>query len=184
MKRKIIPKSVKGIKVYKYIPFDKKKEIGGYIKEGILYYEKGDEHSCWHLPENDCVFEFHTRPSDDAAMPSITNLLKSLLSTNKITIILARKELIVITKTKKTKDIGDTLVTTNRCVLLQAATNNQSKGGERNYRKLLKALSKWIDELCKAKLIKKPDRMVLFWQVDWEYVYRDLLHFRIKHYKR
>ena len=184
MRRKIIPKSVKGIKAYKYIPFDRKKEIGGYLKEGILYYEKGDAYSCWHLPESNCDFEFHTHPFSDAVNPSVSDLIKNLLSTNKITIILARKELIVITKTKKTKDIGDTLVTTNRCVLLQAATNNQSKGGERNYRKLLKALSKWIDELCKAKLIKKPDRMVLFWQVDWEYVYRDLLHFRIKHYKR
>lgn len=184
MRRKIIPKGVKGIEVYKHIPFDRKKEISGYFKKRILYYKKGDEHSCWHLPENNCDFEFHTHPFSDAVMSSVSDLIKSLLSTNKINIILARKEVTVITKTKKTEEIGTTLVTTNKFALLQAVADKQSKDGERNHRRLLKALSEWIDELCKRKLIKKPDRMVLFWQVDWEYVYRNLLHFRIKHYKR
>ena len=184
MRRIVIPKSAKGIKAYKYIPFDRKKEIGGYIKEGILYYEKGDAYSCWHLPESNCDFEFHTHPFSDAVDPSVSDLIKSLLSTNKVNIILARKELTVATKTKKTEEIGRKLVAENRYSLPEAVANKQSKGGEKNHRKLLKILSKNIDELCKRRLIKKPDRMVLFWQVDWEYVYKNLLHFRIKHYKR
>ena len=184
MKRKIIPKSVKGINAYKYIPFDKKKEIGGYLKEGILYYEKGDEHSCWHLPEDNCDFEFHTHPFSDAVDPSVSDFIKSLLSTNKVNIILARKEVTVMTKTKKTEKIGHKLVAENSYSLPEAAVNKQSKRDEKNHRRLLKILSENIDELCKRGLIKKPDRMVLFWQVDWEYVYRDLLHFKIKHYKR
>lgn len=184
MRKRVIPKSVKGIKVYKYIPFDRKKEIGGYLKKGILYYEKGDEHSCWHLPENNCDFEFHTHPGDDAVMPSVSDLVKSLLNTNKVAIILARKELTIITKTKKTEEIGHKLVAENRYSLPEAAANKQSKCSERNHRRLLKTLSKNIDELCKRKLIRKPNRMVLFWQVDWEYIYKNLLHFRIKHYKK
>ena len=184
MRKTVIPKSVKGIKVYKYIPFDRKKEIGGYFKKEILYYEKGDEHSCWHLPENDCDFEFHTHPFSNAVNPSVSDLIKSLLSRNKVNIILAQKELTVITKTKKTEEIGATLITTNKSVLLRAGVDSQVKASEKNERRLLKALSEWVDELCKGRLIKKPDRMVLFWQVDWEYVYKDLLHFRTKHYKR
>jgi len=184
MRKRVIPKGVKGIDVCEYIPFDRKMEIGGYFKKGILYYEKGDEHSCWHLPESDCDFEFHTHPFSDAVDPSVSDFIKSLLSTNKVNIILARKELTVTTKTKKTEEIGQELVAENRYSLPEAAVNKQSKGGERNHRRLLKILSKNIDELCKRKLIKKPDRMVLFWQVDWEYVYKNLLHFRIKHYKR
>ena len=95
---------------FEVLPFDKDKEISGYIEPEGIYFIDGEENSSQGFADKSVVF--HTHPDKEnvnADIVSEKDIINFLFSENKVSIILSQRLIIILTRTAKTFNVDSLL---------------------------------------------------------------------------
>ncbi len=129
--RIILPESVRGsiIKTAAFFPYSYEVELGGYITSASIYYKYGTFSNVAVPPDKAIVFHTHP-PKRDGDLPSELDILNMIFTNWSKSIILTQNRLIIISATKKFRQIAKTIDERHEKNAIEAATLLKEKGAD------------------------------------------------------